>query len=114
MPKIRRPCDRKRETSPTPPVNGVANGQIDYVEDEKQPVHDELQNQLISLTRADKQNYMDELKRLQQSPSKKKYELVPIWTLEDVDGQPKGKFSESPETQGRYRKYAEQGTSRLR
>jgi len=40
----------------------------------------------------------------------KKAELIPIWTLEDADGQPKGEVAESTETQERFRKYAEQGS----
>ena len=48
------------------------------------------------------------LKSIQQTKPGKKYEIVPIWTMEDADGQ-KG-VPESPETQGRFRKYAEQGT----
>src|SRR5208282_206618 len=71
---------------------------------------DDPSNYLVALTKADKKNYEDGLK-LQQPTVGKKYELVPIWTLEDADEQPKGKVAESVDTQGRFRKYAEQGIS---
>lgn len=73
--------------------------------------HDDPSNHLVALTNADKKNYEDGLKKLQVPTVGKKYELVPIWTVEDADGQPKGKVTESVETQGRFRKYAEQGMS---
>jgi hypothetical protein len=114
QPKIRRPWERKGTTSLKNHVNGVANGQIDDIEDEKATndvVHDDPSNYLVALTEADKKNYADGLKKLQQPTAGKKYELVPIWTLENADGQPKGKVAESVETQGRFRKYAEQGMS---
>lgn len=62
----------------------------------------------MSLTKADKRDYEKRLNAMQHS-SDKKYELVPIWTMDDADGQPKSKVSESPEQQGRFRKYSEQG-----
>jgi len=110
MPKIRRPWERKQKTFPQSLVHGVANGQLDDLENEKQvDLQDDPSHNLVSLTKADKRNYEDTLKTIQQSSAGKKYELVPIWTMEDADGKPKGSISESPETQGRFRKYAEQG-----
>jgi hypothetical protein len=112
MPKIRRPWERKQNASPQSPINGVANGQLDDLENEKQvDLQDDPSHHLVSLTKVDKQNYEDILKTIQQPSAGKKYELVPIWTIEDADGKSKGNISESMETQGRFRKYAEQGIS---
>ena len=111
MPKIRSPWERKKANSQKKPVNGVTNGELDDFEEDKvtDPLGlEESSNQLVSLTKADKKNYEDSLKSIQQTKPGKKYEIVPIWTMEDADGQ-KG-VPESPETQGRFRKYAEQGT----
>jgi hypothetical protein len=97
------------------PVNGVANGQLEDFDDArapttKAPQPDDQPKDLVCLTKADKQAYEEALKRTQgyTSASGKKVELVPVWTLEDSDGKAKA-VGESPETQGRFRKYAEQG-----
>jgi hypothetical protein len=119
MPKIRRPWERRKRTASTnKPAHGVANGQIDDFENEKKELKqeeqpDEASNYLVSLTKADKKEFETKLNEIHQPLAEKKYEMIPIWTIEDADGQPKGKVSESPETQGRFRKYAEQGTSIL-
>ena len=65
----------------------------------------------MGLTMADKMEYEQQLNNMYRTDSGKKVELVPVWTLEDADGQSMGNISESPETQGRFRKYAEQGMS---
>jgi trehalose 6-phosphate synthase/phosphatase len=101
--------------SPKKPSNGVANGQLD--EDERAklvpktpaPQIDEHAKDVVCLSREDKRNLESKLQSMQPSPTGKKYEIVPIWTLEDSDGHPEGAVAETFETQGRYRKYAEQG-----
>src|SRR5436305_9541085 len=112
MPQTRTPSERgKIEHSPKNLVNGVANGQIDDVMIEKPRVAepDDLPKDFVTLTKTDKMKYEKMLKEIPQPITGKKCEMIPVWTLEDSDGQPKTKFAESPETQGRFRKYAEQG-----
>jgi hypothetical protein len=113
-PKCRRTQERKGHAA-RQPSTGVANGQLD--EDEKPPPPpklpavqiDETAKELVSLTKDDKHNLEKKLNSLQKSSTGKKYELVPVWTLEDSDGQAENAVAETFETQGRYRKYAEQG-----
>lgn len=120
-PKIRRPWERtKKSTLPGKTVVGVANGQLDDIaalEDtakasSNQP--DEVAQNLVCLTKADKQRYEQELKAIKEPIGGKKTELVPVWTLEDADGKPKGAVQETVERQGRFRKYAEQGSWNLK
>jgi hypothetical protein len=114
MPKIRRPWERKKRDSKKPV--GVANGQLDDLTNGKEaastdPGHpDEPAKDLVCLTKTDKRKLEEKLKTVRQTVGKK-CELIPIWTLEDADGQPHGTVAESPETQTRFRKYAEQGIS---
>jgi hypothetical protein len=111
LPKIRRPWERKKR-GPKNPV-GVANGQLDDLKngeptltDPGQP--DEPAKDLVCLTKADKRKLEEKLKTMSQTVGSK-CQVVPIWTLEDADGQPQGTVAESPETQSRWRKYPEQG-----
>lgn len=114
---MRRPFQHKRQASSKKVVNGVINGQpegFDEIEDGGVPngtEREEPPKDLVSLTKADKQNFERKLNSIQTT--EKKPEFIPVWTLEDADGQPKEKFSESTETQGRYRKYAEQGLTTI-
>jgi hypothetical protein len=70
---------------------------------------DSAQN-LVCLTKADKQRYEQVLKSIKEPIGGKKTEMVPVWTLNDADGQPKGAAQETVERQCRFRKYAEQGS----
>jgi len=112
-PIIRRPWEQK--TGETGKNAGVANGQIDeIVETTLERKRNELQleeaaKELVSLTKADKQKYTQKINAANQAPGGKKYEMIPIWTLEDADGKPNNVVGETPETQSRFRKYAEQG-----
>jgi len=110
-PKICRPWERKKRSPgvATAP-NGVANGQLDDLDDPmpKKSTQDENSSNLVSLFKADKQQYEQMVNAMERGKGKKT-ELIPIWTLDDADGQPKGEVAESTETQGRFRKYAEQG-----
>lgn len=119
QPKIRRPWERKPQGSPNKVITGVANGQLDDITtvhsngESEHSKHDELPKDVVGLTKADKLQYERQLSSIQQSGGGKKVELVPVWTLEDADGKSMGKVSETPEKQGRFRKYAEQGMSLL-
>ena len=116
MPKIRTPWERKTRTQHSPKnsvSSGVTNGQIDDVQIEKKPVEIDLPKDYVTLTKADKENFEKMLKDIETPITGRKCEMIPVWTMEDSDGQPRGKFSESPETQGRFRKYAEQGMNIL-
>ena len=118
MPKLPRPWERKSQPSNKTVVNGVANGRLDDFTSTRKEVtntfpYDDSSKELVYLTKADKQAFEDKLKSIRQIGDKKIFEVVPIWTLEDADGQTKEKVQESPETQGRYKKYAEQGTAIL-
>lgn len=114
MPKVRRPWERKAANAAKKPASGVVNGQLDDLPIEEttstDPNHDPATD-LVSLTKADKQKYEEILKTINKPSGDKKTELVPIWTLEDADDQPKSSTGESAEVQSRYRKYAEQGMS---
>jgi hypothetical protein len=114
MPKVRRPWERKTAKSSKKPIAGVVNGQLDDLPTEEtiktDPNHDHATD-LVSLTKADKQKYEEQLKKINRPVGGKNTEFVPIWTLEDADEQPKGTLGESAETQSRFRKYAEQGIS---
>lgn len=115
-PKIRRPWERKKVAQSNKTVVGVANGQLDDLSTPEETTkanstqHDEAAQNLVSLTKADKLRYQQELKSIKEPIGGKTTELVPVWTLDDADGQPKGAFQETVEKQGRFRKYAEQGT----
>jgi hypothetical protein len=113
-PKVRRPWERKAAKPSKKPFSGVVNGQLDDLPTEEttkiDPNHDPLTD-LVCLTKADKQKYEEILKTINRPAGNKKTELVPIWTLEDADDQPKTTVGESAEVQSRYRKYAEQGKS---
>jgi hypothetical protein len=115
-PIIRKPWERKN--GELAKNAGVANGQIDEVEKSleekrKELLLEEADKELVSLTKADKQKFTDEVNAANLAPGGKKYEMVPIWTLEDTDGKRKNAASETPERQGRFRKYAEQGRTLL-
>jgi hypothetical protein len=120
-PKLRRPWERKPQGSPKKVVTGVANGQLDDITtvhsngESDHSKHHELPKDVVGLTKADKLQYERQLSTIHQSSGGKesfeKFELVPVWTLEDADGKSMAKVSEAPEYQGRFRKYAEQGTS---
>jgi trehalose 6-phosphate synthase/phosphatase len=115
-PKIRRPWERKKVVQSNKTVVGVANGQLDDLSvpeemtkaNSSQP--DEATQHLVCLTKADKLRYQEELKSIKEPIGGKKTELVPVWTLNDADGQSKRAVQETVEKQGRFRKYAEQGT----
>jgi hypothetical protein len=114
MPKVRRPWERKAAKASKKPIAGVVNGQLDDLPTEettKTEANHDFATDLVSLTKADKQKYEEQLKTINRSVGGKNTELVPIWTLEDADEQPKGTVGESAETQSRFRKYAEQGIS---
>jgi trehalose 6-phosphate synthase/phosphatase len=117
-PKIRRPWERKPQV-PKNPVYGVANGQLDDLANGEtaasmDPGHpDEPAKDLVCLTKADKRKFEEKLKTFRQTTQTigERCNVVPIWTLEDADGQPQGTVAESPDTQTRFRKYADQGMS---
>jgi hypothetical protein len=111
-PKSRRPWERrKRSPGVATAPNGVANGQLDDLEDPtlKKHAQDENSSNLVSLFKADKQQYEEMVNTMEKGKAGKKTELIPVWTLDDADGKPKGTVAESTETQERFRKYAEQG-----
>jgi len=110
-PKIRRPWERKKWPSAATAPDGVANGQLDDLDDPwiKQRPQDENSSQLVSLFKADKTQYEQTVNGMEKGKNGKKVELIPIWTLEDADRKPKGEVAESTETQERFRKYPEQG-----
>ena len=110
-PKIRRSWERKPAESGKKTVTGVANGQIDDIQSIKNVnvKNEEAVKELVSLTKADKDRFTEQLNKGYRAPGGKKYEMVPIWTLEDADGNLKAAAGETPETQSRFRKYAEQG-----
>ena len=70
---------------------------------------DEHAKDVVCLSREDKRNLESKLQSLQRTSTGKRFEIAPIWTLEDSDGQPEEAVAETFESQGRYRKYAEQG-----
>lgn len=115
-PKIRRPWERKKAVQSNKTVVGVANGQLDDLSTPEETTKanssqpDEAAQHLVCLTKADKLRYQEELKSIKEPIGGKKTELVPVWTLDDADGQPKRAVQETVEKQGRFRKYAEQGT----
>jgi hypothetical protein len=113
-PKIRRPFERKKRSpgvATAPNGHGVTNGQLDDLDDPtfKKRAQDENSSNLVSLFKADKQQYEEMVNTMEKGKGGKKTELIPVWTLDDADGQPKGSVAESTETQERFRKYAEQG-----
>lgn len=116
MPNVRRSKERRRPASPRKSTLGVANGQLEDIPivskaaAAKTLPHDDPAKEPVALTKEDKRNYEAKLNQIQQSSTGKKTGIVPIWTLDDADGQQKGAALESYETQGRFRKYAEQGT----
>jgi len=115
-PKVRRPWERKKATLSNKTVVGVANGQLDDLSAPEETVKasanqpDDAAQNMVCLTKADKQGYLQAMKSIKEPIGGKKTELVPIWTLEDADGKPKGAVQETVERQGRFRKYAEQGS----
>jgi hypothetical protein len=115
MPKVRTPWERRVQSSPKKPVNGVANGQLDDIGSARTGAsatagqYDDPTKEPVWLSKADKQGLEKKLNAVPHSTTGKRTELVPIWTLEDADGQSNGIVGESTETQGRFRKYAEQG-----
>jgi hypothetical protein len=114
-PQLRRAKDRHPEVATNRAVNGVANGQLDDIERSYRPTDmemDEAAKELISLTKDDKAKYTQKVnQRNQPASGGKKYEMIPIWTLDDADDKGEKATAETPETQGRFRHYAEQGIS---
>ena len=110
IPKSRKPRDRRPTVVSPKLANGVANGQLDDIAPPRQTDVDldEPAKELVSLTAAQKETYTRKLNDSYNAQGSK-YEMIPIWTLEDADGKPKNSTAETPETQSRFRKYAEQG-----
>jgi hypothetical protein len=114
-PVIPRPWERRSAEPGKKTTTGVANGRLDDLveanraKSKNAAVLEDAAKELVSLTEADKQRLTEQLNATYRGPGGKKYEMVPVWTLESEDGESKGSTGESPETQGRFRKYAEQG-----